>query len=76
MDLVKRSKPKSNNMQSNNAGVMLNVPPVKYKAFARLFSHVATTLWNQLPNNGRESKTLDKFKQLLKTHLYRKAVNQ
>ena len=34
MDLVKISKPKRDNMHSNNAGIMFNVPPVKYKTFA------------------------------------------
>ena len=52
---------------------MLNVSPVKYKTFtARTFSHAAATLRNELPKNFRESKTLDKFKELLKTHLYKK----
>ena len=53
---------------------MLNVLPVKYETFAaRSFSHAAATLWNDLSNKMRESKTLDKFKQLLKTHLYKKS---
>ena len=77
MDLVEISKPKRDNMQSNNAGIMLNAPPVRFKTFAaRLFSPVATTLWNELPNNIRESKTSEKFKQLLKTHLHKIAFNQ
>ena len=59
MDLIKVSKPKRDNMQSNNAGIMLNVAPVKYKtSAARSFSHAAATLWNELPENIRESKTL------------------
>ena len=77
MDLVEISKPNRDNMQSINAGIMLNVPPVKYKTFAaRSLSHVATTLWNELPNNIRESKKLDKFKQWIKTHLYKITFNQ
>ena len=77
MDLTKTSKPKRNNMQSNNARIMLNVPPVNYKTFtARSFSYAATTLWNELPKNIRESKTLDKFQQVLRTCLYKKAFNQ
>ena len=64
-------------MQSNNAGIMLIIPPVKYKTFAaRSFSYAAATQWNELPKNIRESKTLDKFKQVLKTHLYKKVFNQ
>ena len=77
MVLIKISKPKRDKMHSNNAGIILNVPPVKYKAFAaRSFSNVSATLWNELLRNIRESKILDKFKQLLKTDLYKKAFNQ
>ena len=77
MDLIKISKSKRDNMWSNKAGIILNLPPVKYKTFvARSFSHAATKIWNELPKNIRESKTLDKFKQLLKTHLHKRAFNQ
>ena len=76
MDLIEISKPRRDNMWSNNAGIRLNVPPVRYKTFAaRSFHYVAATLWNALSKNIRESKTLDKFKQALKTHMYRKAFN-
>ena len=34
MDLIEICKPRRDNMQSNNAGIMLNVPPVRYKTFA------------------------------------------
>ena len=69
-DLIEISKLRRDNMQSNNAGIMLNVPPVRYKTCAAKSVHcVATTLWNALPKNIRESKTLDKFKQALKTQL-------
>ena len=34
MDLVEISKPKWDNMPSNNTGILLNAPPVKYKTFA------------------------------------------
>ena len=76
MDLIEINKLRRDNFWSNNAGIRLNVPPVKYKTFgARSFSYVATTLLNALPKNIRESKTLDKFKQALKSHLYKKAFN-
>ena len=62
MDLIETSKLRRDNMWSNNVGIMLNVPSVKYKTFAaRLFSYAAPKLWNELPKNIRESKTLDNF---------------
>ena len=77
MDQIETSKSKRDNMQSNNARKMINIPSVKYKTFAaRSFGYAAPTLWNELPKNIRESKTLGNFKKGLKTHLYRKAFNQ
>ena len=76
MDLIEISELRRDNMQSNNAGIRLNVPPVKCKTFvARPFSYVPPTLWNALPKNIRESRTLDKSKQALKTYLYRITFN-
>ena len=70
MDLIEISKLRRDNMWSTNAGIRLNVPPVRYKTFAaRSFHYAATTLWNALPKNIIESKTLDKFQQALKIHI-------
>ena len=63
-------------MWSNKTGLKLKVPLIKYNTFATWsFSYAAATLWNVLPTNIWECKTLDKFKGSLKTHLYRKAFN-
>ena len=76
IDLLKANEPKRDNMQSNKAALKLKVPLVKYNTFAsRSFSYTVATLWNALPTNIQECKTLDKFKCSLKTHLYRKAFN-
>ena len=76
IDLLKPNEPKRNNMLSNKAGLKLKVPLVKYNTSAtRSFSYAAATLWNSLPTNISEGKSLDKFKCSLKTHLYRKAFN-
>ena len=39
----------------------------------RAFQSSAPKLWNALPNNIKNSKNLDNFKQLLKTHLFERS---
>ena len=74
MDLLKPDELNRGNMQSNKSGLKLKVPLIKYNTFAtRSLSYAAATLWNGLPTNIMECKTLDKFKGSLKTYLYRKA---
>ena len=74
MDLLRPHKPKRGNMQSNNSGLKLKVPLIKYNTFAtRSLSYAAATLWNGLPTNIRECKTLGRFKSSLNTYLHRKA---
>ena len=76
MGLLRPDVPKRDNMQSNNSGLKLKVPLIKYNTIAtRYFSYAAATLWNGLPTKTRECKMLDKFKGSLKTYLYRKAFN-
>ena len=76
MDLLRADEPKGGNMQSNNSGLKLKVPLIKYNNFTtRSFSYAAAILWNGLPTNIRECKTLDKFKGSLKTYPYRKAFS-
>ena len=36
----------------------------------RHFNHAAPSLWNALPNNIKEAKTVSTFKKLLKTHFF------
>ena len=74
--LLKADEPKRDNMRSNETGLKLKVPLIRYNTFAtRSFSYTAATLWNALPTNIPQCKPLDKFKGSLKTHLYRKAFN-
>ena len=76
IDLLKGNEPKRDNMWSNKTGLKLKVPLIKYNIFTtRSFSYTAATLWNALPTNIWECKTLGKFKCSLKTHLYWKAFN-
>ena len=39
----------------------------------RAFQVASPGLWNGLPNDIRNAKTMDVFKSLVKTHLFRKA---
>ena len=39
----------------------------------RAFQVASPGLWNGLPNDIRSAKTMDVFKSLVKTHLFRKA---
>lgn len=48
----------------------LSVPRVKTKVGTRGFSSAAPHLWNALPANIREARTLMTFRRLLKTHLF------
>ena len=48
---------------------------IKSKSGDRAFKNAAPKLWNNLPVNVRTANTLNKFKQLLKTHLFRRAFN-
>ena len=43
---------------------------------ARSFSHVASDLWNSLPENIRSSNALSQFSRLLKSHLFDRAYRQ
>jgi len=36
----------------------------------RHFNHAAPSLWNALPNNTKEARTVSRFKKLFKTHFF------
>ena len=46
----------------------LNVPLPRTNYLKRSFSHRGATLWNSLPCNLRQEKSLNRFKQLLNFH--------
>ena len=47
------------------------VPRVKTKYYGnRSFSYAAPELWNKLPSTLRATDSVDRFKKLLKTHLF------
>lgn len=59
----------------SNQGLLLSVPPIKSKSTLgdRSFTVGAPKLWNRLPLAIRESESIDIFKSLLKTHLFKLA---
>ena len=62
-------------LRSEN-GMLLNVPRTRTKLYGnRRFDFSASTLWNALPLDLRRAKSLDIFKQNLKTHLFKSAFN-
>ena len=55
--------------------LLLEPPSVKTLATLgdRSFASVAPMLWNSLPSYIREASSVDSFKRLLKTYLFKKA---
>ena len=57
----------------NLSYVYLFTAPVLKLFYDRAFQVASPGLWNGLPNDIRNAKTMDVFKSLVKTHLFRKA---
>ena len=53
----------------------VDVPRTNTKAGDRAFSVAGPSAWNQLPSNIQTAGSLQTFKGLLKTHLFRKSFN-
>ena len=65
-------KPNVRPLRSSNKGLLV-IPPSNLKTKGdRAFEVVAPTLWNALPLAIKNAPSVDVFKNLLKTHLYRK----
>ena len=74
-DLLNKKVAKRQGLQSEEQ-VLLEVPHTKNKTFAsHSFSVYAPTKWNKLPNTIRNEHNFDKFKKMLKTHLFNQAYN-
>ena len=74
--LINTKKNRRDNMHSNNNGITLQRPKVKYKTIATIsFNYSAPTLWNQLPRIIRESPNLNHPKKKLNTQLFQQAFN-
>jgi len=71
-ELVKQYYPKRNLRSANKS--FLEVPQYKLKNYGqRTFSYVAATEFNKLPENIRKTQNIEKFKNLLITHLFKEA---
>ena len=61
-------------LRSSNK-LLLNVPKINTATYGqRAFSYVAATLWNSIPDNIRNSVTVEIFKTRLKTFLLKKHI--
>ena len=54
----------------SNKGILLEIPKSNTNFGERAFSAAGPTLWNKLPSQLREAKTIERFKKDLKTHLF------
>ena len=74
-DLVKIKPLNSRYGLRSNDGILLSHP--NFKTLTTLGDHAfvasAPKLWNDLPSDIRMAKSVDTFKNLLKTHLFSKA---
>ncbi len=62
-------------LQSANS-VLLDMPGIEQVTYGgSTFSYAAPFLWNKLPQEIRTCQHFEKFKRLLKTHLFRTAFN-
>ena len=75
-DLINIKKTKWAGLRSELKEMLLDIPPTKRKTFtSRSFSVYGPTLWNSLPNHLWTCTHYDKFRGLLKTHLFKKTYN-
>ena len=74
IELIKIKSPSNYNIRSNRE-FLLEQPSVKTLVTLgdRSFTSAAPVLWNSLPSYIRETNSVDSFKRLLKTYLFRKA---
>ena len=69
-ELIKQYHP-SRNLRTQYIKNLLSEIRVKSKTFGdRAFENMAPKLWNNLPKNIRSITDFDKFKSMLKTHLF------
>ena len=65
---------KSSRKLKSSCQILLQVPVSRLKSYGDCtFSVAAPTLWNRLSENVRNASSLDNFKSLLKTHLFKVA---
>ena len=76
IDLIAIKEQQRHNLRSAS-GLILKYPSLKLKKTLgdRAFSSAAPNLWNNLPLHIRLEDNFERFKSLLKTHLFRLAFD-
>jgi len=65
---------KSSRKLRSSSQIILQVPVSRVKSYGDCaFSVAAPTLWNKLPADIRNASSLENFKSVLKTHMFRVA---
>ncbi len=74
IELINIKSPSNYNIRSNRE-LLLEPPSLKTLATLgdRSFASAAPMLWNSLPSYIQEASSVDSFKRLLKTYLFKKA---
>ena len=57
-------------LRSTGDKTLLETPQVRTKFGERAFCYYAPKIWNSLPKDIRSCKSIDTFKQKVKTHLF------
>lgn len=66
----------SRSLRSSIDTTILCKPNIKYKSYGqRSFHYFGPHVWNDIPKTIRESKSVESFKQKLKTYLFNKVYN-
>ena len=75
LDLISIQQPSSYCLRRNDNGRLLERPSVKTKKTLgdRAFQVAAPFLWNKLPRSAREAASLESFKILIKTFLFKES---
>ena len=75
LDLIRTRERTTDNLRSSSQLLLqpYNATKTKKTLGDRAFQVASPELWNRLPNDIRNAKTMDVFKSVVKTHLFRKA---
>ena len=72
VSLIEKYEP-TRNLRSSSSN-LLRLPKTNTKTFGtRAFTYASPFVWNNLPDIVKNQENIDKFKVLLKTHLFRVA---
>ena len=73
-ELIVKKEQRREGLQSSTKHNLLEIPTTKRKTFtSRAISTYGPTKWNELPDNLHTCASLETFKKLIKTHLFKLA---